>query len=159
MRILIEKDTDTEFEFQDFEPVIEQAVNAVASCQGLPEELEVNVFIVDPEEIREVNRETRGIDSVTDVLSFPYFEFEKPGVFEGFLFEGEENILGDMMICAERVIEQAREYGHSQKRELAFLTVHSMLHLTGYDHIEEADGDIMRAEEKLMMELIGIPRE
>ena len=158
MAIYIEKETETEFDFQDVEGTIELAVNAVFEDKDLPDELDVNVLIVGAEEIREINRENRGIDSTTDVLSFPYFEYEVPGEFDGEIYEDMENILGDIILCADRIISQAEEYGHSQKRELAFLVVHSMLHLTGYDHIEESDGDIMRAQEKRIMEIIGISR-
>ena len=156
--IYIEKETETEFDFSDSDETIKTAVGAVFADKELPEELDVNVLIVDEAEMQEINRENRGIDSPTDVLSFPYYDFEEPGVFEGEVYEDEENILGDIIICAQRVISQAAEYGHSQRRELAFLIVHSMLHLTGYDHMEESDGDIMRAEEKRMMEIIGISR-
>ena len=158
MAVYIEKETDIEFDFEDVEETIKSAVQAVFEDKELPEELDVNVLITSADEMREINRDNRGIDSETDVLSFPYYEYDEPGVFEGEIYEDMENILGDIILCTERIISQAEEYGHSQKRELAFLVVHSMLHLTGYDHMEEADGDIMRAEEKRMMEIIGIPR-
>ncbi|MBE6018284.1 MAG: rRNA maturation RNase YbeY, partial [Lachnospiraceae bacterium] len=82
----------------------------------------------------------------------------EPGVFDGVIYGNCENILGDIIICADRVIAQAEEYGHSQKRELAFLIVHSMLHLVGYDHMNDEDGDLMRAEEKRLMGILGIQR-
>lgn len=156
--IFIENETDTEFDFPDYEKVIEQAVRAVAEDKKLPEALDINVLIVSSEDIRRINAENRNIDRVTDVLSFPYYEYEEPGVFEGDIFEGEENILGDIILCAERIISQAEEYGHSQRRELSFLTVHSMLHLTGYDHMEEADANVMEAEQRRIMEILGISR-
>ena len=158
MTVYIEKETDIEFDFDDVEETINKAVVAVFEDKELPKELDVNVLITSAEEIREINRDNRGIDSATDVLSFPYYEYDEPGMFDGEIYEDMENILGDIILCAERIISQAQEYGHSQKRELAFLVVHSMLHLTGYDHMEEAEGDIMRAEEKRIMEIIGISR-
>ena len=158
MAVYIENETDIEFDFTDVNETIELAIGAVFEDKELPEELDVNVLITTAEEIRQINLDNRGIDSATDVLSFPYYDYEEAGVFDGEIYEDMENILGDIIICAERVISQAAEYGHSQKRELAFLIVHSMLHLIVYVHILESDGDIMRAEEKRMMEIIQIPR-
>ena len=158
MAVYIENETDITFDFPDAEETVKDAVQAVFRDKELPEELDVNVLITTEDSIREINRDNRGIDSATDVLSFPYYDIEVPGVFDGIIYEDMENILGDIIICADRVIAQAQEYGHSQRRELAFLIVHSMLHLTGYDHMEEADGEIMRAEEKRIMEILRIPR-
>lgn len=158
MAIYIEKLTKTRFDHH-FRPVIEKAVKAVMVYKNIPDELDVNVMIVDPEEIRRINKETREIDSVTDVLSFPYFEYETPGFFDQELIEwADGDILGDIVICAEKIIRQAEEYGHSQKRELAFLTVHSMLHLVGYDHMSEQDAEMMEEEQKKIMEILNIPR-
>lgn len=157
--VYIEKETDKVFDFSDVEETVEAAVQTVFRDKNLPEELDVNVLITGEEEIREINRDNRGVDSATDVLSFPYFDYEEPGVFEGTIYADMENILGDIIICAEKVIAQAAEYGHSQKRELAFLIVHSMLHLTGYDHMEEEDGVVMRTEEKRLMDILGISRD
>ena len=156
--IYIENETAAVFDIPDYEEVIRHAAQTVLEDKHIPEGLDVNIIIAGPDQIRQVNSDARGIDSVTDVLSFPYFEYDEPGVFCEEIFEDGENILGDMMICADRVIAQAEEYGHSQMRELAFLVVHSMLHIVGYDHTEESDGDIMRAEEKRLMEITGISR-
>ena len=158
MNIYIENETDTAFDFEGCREVITDAVNTVAADKGLPEGLDVNVLIVSADDIREINLQNRGIDKVTDVLSFPYFEYEEPGVFEGELFEDEENILGDIILCADKIISQAAEFGHSQKRELSFLTVHSMLHLTGYDHMEDGDREIMEEQQRKYMENLGILR-
>lgn len=158
MNIYIDNETNIDFDFPGVDTTIRKAVLCVAKDKHLPDELDVNVLIVSADEIRQINRENRDIDSATDVLSFPYFEYDEPGVFGGELYEDEENILGDIIICAEKIISQAEEYGHSQERELAFLIVHSMLHLTGYDHMEETDGDVMRAEERRIMDIIGISR-
>ena len=158
MKIYIENETRIQYDFGDPAPVIRKAVRAVAKDKQLPEELEVNVVLTTASVIQEINRDNRGIDSVTDVLSFPYFEYSEPGVFEGELEDGE-NILGDIIICGSRMKEQAKKFGHSQKRELSFLIVHSMLHLTGYDHIIPDDASVMEAEQKrLMDEVLKIHR-
>ena len=158
MNIYIENETDTDFGFEGYREVITDAVNAVASDKGLPEGLDVNVLIVSADDIRAVNLQSRGIDKVTDVLSFPYFEYEEPGVFKGEIFEDEENILGDIILCADKIISQAEEFGHSRKRELCFLTVHSMLHLTGYDHMEDEEREVMEEQQRKYMEILGILR-
>ena len=119
------------------------------------------MLITDDRGIREVNRGYRGIDKPTDVLSFPMQEISSPGAFEfdpGAL-DPETGILplGDIILSAERVYEQAREYGHTLARETAYLTVHSVLHLLGYDHIDEAEGrKKMRAREDAIMKDINI---
>lgn len=158
MNVYIENETDIGFDFEGADAAIENAAKAVAAGKSLPDGLDVNVLITGAEEIRKINSENRGIDKATDVLSFPYYEYETPGVFEGEIFEGEENILGDIILCAEKVVSQAREYGHSQKRELSFLVVHSMLHLLGYDHIQEAGRALMEDEQRRFMEILGISR-
>ena len=158
MNVYIENETDIGFDFDGADATIENAAKAVAAGKSLPDGLDVNVLITGAEEIRKINSENRGIDKATDVLSFPYYEYKTPGVFEGEIFEGEENILGDIILCAEKVVSQAREYGHSQKRELSFLVVHSMLHLLGYDHIQEAGRALMEDEQRRFMEILGISR-
>jgi len=156
--IYIENETGISLDIPDTDEAVRNAVECVFKDKQLPEELDVNVLITDEEGIREINNDSRGIDSATDVLSFPYYEYDEPGIFSGEIYEDQENILGDVIICAQRVISQAQEYGHSQLRELSFLIVHSMLHLIGYDHMNEADGDVMRAEERRIMEILGISR-
>ena len=92
-------------------------------------------------------------------MSFPYFEYQEAGVFDRSQYDpAEEEILGDIVVCGEKIISQAEEYGHSQKRELAFLVVHSMLHLTGYDHMEKKDAGIMEEQQRRIMEQLGISR-
>ncbi len=104
----------------------------------------VSVLVCDNAAIRELNAQWRGIDKATDVLSFP--------------MEDDERILGDIVLSLERAYEQAEEYGHSPAREIGFLTVHSMLHLYGYDHIEEADRIEMRAMEEKILTKLGLLR-
>lgn len=131
--------------------IAEQIVEAALDHIGCPYEAEVNLLLTMNEQVRTLNENFRGMDRTTDVLSFPMVEFEKAGEF-GFLeeccecFEPEsgELLLGDIVISKEKVLAQAEEYGHSIEREYAFLIAHSVLHLCGYDHVEE--------EERLMME-------
>ncbi len=131
-----------------------------------PYEVSVDISIASEEEIRELNREHRGIDKVTDVLSFPMNEFDEPGVFSGASFEGSKTIdpdtdlllLGDVVICASKVRSQAKEYGHTEKREFAFLVVHSLLHLSGFDHIDDSDRVIMEAKQREILDEVGIVR-
>jgi len=139
---------------EETEKLIETAINTVAAEVDLPVEMEVSVTIVDDENIREINREYREIDKSTDVLSFPMFSFSEPEVFDEEIFEGE-NMLGDIIISLETAARQAEEYGHSAAREVSFLTVHSMLHLLGYDHIEDDDRVIMREREEYFLDKIG----
>ena len=107
---------------------------------------QISVTIVDNDEIQRLNKEYRDKDMPTDVLSFPMLEFDEDGnaADSEFDFDGKEVMLGDIVISAERAMEQAKSYGHSFKREMAFLTVHSMLHLLGYDHVNGPE------EEKVM---------
>ena len=158
MSVYIENQSHVRFDFQ-YKVMVRKAVQFVMEYKDIPEELDVNVLIVTPEKMQEINKDARGIDSVTDVLSFPYFEYDTPGVFDREKQDwSDEDILGDIVICAERVISQAQEYGHSQKREMTFLTVHSMLHLVGYDHMEDADRELMEAEQRVIMDQLGVFR-
>lgn len=159
MKIYIENETRIAYEFADMAPIIKKAVRAVAADKNLPNDLEVNVLVTTPSVIRRINAENRGIDAATDVLSFPYFDYETPGVFSDTLQESEESILGDIILCGSKIKEQAKKYGHSQKRELSFLIVHSMLHLIGYDHIKKKDAALMEAEQsRLMDDVLKIKR-
>lgn len=136
MKILIYNETESELEpyLEDLYIRIAKETEKVLSLSD-SKDLEVNVTITGNEEIREINRETRGIDSATDVLSFPMFEFEKEGVLPD--LSENETILGDIIISLKRAEEQALEYGHSLKRELSFLFTHGLLHILGFDHIND----------------------
>ena len=114
--------------------------------------LYVNIVLTNPENIRKMNREYRDIDKETDVLSFPMFEREE---LEG-RKDLNEDILGDIVISIERVYEQAKEYGHSFERELAYMVVHGFYHLIGYDHIEENDKKEMRQKEEDILQKLKI---
>jgi probable rRNA maturation factor len=122
-----------------------------------------DVAVVDEDTIREYNRETRGIDSVTDVLSFPYFErmalpVDKDGFGEGDFVKGRV-CLGSIMICRKRAEEQAKEYGHSVEREMGFLTCHGFLHILGFDHVVPEDEKVMFPLQEEIMSSIGLERK
>jgi len=141
--------------------VIEAALNYVA-C---PYEAEVNLLLTTNEEIQEMNQKFRQIDRPTDVLSFPMVDYKEAGNFE-FLEETDmyfhpesgELMLGDIVISKEKVLAQADEYGHSVEREYAFLIAHSMLHLFGYDHINEEERVVMEEKQKAILEALQILR-
>lgn len=142
-------------EFVPNERVIDHMKQAATLCAQFekldPERISVSVTFVGSEEIRELNQEYRGKDSVTDVLSFPQFDdFEH-------LPQGEL-CLGDVVICTEQALVQADEFGHSAERELVYLFVHSMFHLLGYDHMEEDEKSEMRNAEETIMNRIGLER-
>ena len=128
---------------------IEAAVNAAISFFPEIKDFQISISIVGEEEIQSLNRQYRDNDSVTDVLSFPLFETDPRGV----------DLLGDVVICVERAKEQAAQYGHSLKREISYLTVHSVLHLLGYDHIEQEDKEKMREMEDRVMDKLAVFRE
>ena len=144
-----------ELEFPaDIEKNVRAAAEKVGELYGV-ENGEVSVTLTNNEYIHTLNKQYRGIDRPTDVLSFALNESEEPDVEDG----PDVNVLGDLVISVERAKEQAADYGHSVKREIAFLTVHGMLHLLGYDHMEEEDRIVMEAEQRFVMEKLGIPRE
>ncbi len=128
--------------------LIEKSIAAVLKVENLHENVEVSVSFVGDEEIRDLNRDYRGVDKSTDVLSFP--------MDDEFIIDNR--ILGDVIINTRRVMEQAEELGHSEERELSYLTVHSILHLLGYDHMEDEDKKEMREREKLAMKELSIYR-
>ena len=116
--------------------------------------LYVNVVLTDSNNIKNINKEHRGIDEITDVLSFPMYEKSE---LENIKLENED-ILGDMVVSVEKVQEQAKEYGHSFERELAYMIVHSFYHLLGYDHMNETDKKEMRQKEEFILEKLNIKR-
>ncbi|MBQ1220085.1 MAG: rRNA maturation RNase YbeY [Peptococcaceae bacterium] len=134
----------------------EEKINQVAAIclreEQLPEDVEVDLLFVDNEAIREMNLEYRDKDSATDVLSFPMYEPDEE------IDDEEEVLLGDIVISLERAQEQCEEYGHSLEREVMYLLVHGLLHLAGYDHMEEEDKKVMRAQEEKLLAQIGAIR-
>lgn len=165
MTILVENETKRELDF-DYDDVIKRVVEKTLSTEKCPYEIEVNVLLTNNEEIHETNYNFRNIDRPTDVLSFPMVDYELPSDFslvdespEGYLNpETDELVLGDIMISIDKVYEQAEEYGHSTKREFAFLIAHSMLHLLGYDHIDDDEREIMEAKQEAILDSLGISR-
>ncbi len=163
MTLLFSCETQEQTLPKGWEDIVRSVIEKALDIYDCPYETQICVTFVDPEEIRQINRTTRKIDRVTDVLSFPMIEYEKPGDFsvvekgrvtDYFDPETGELILGDIVLCADKILSQAREYGHSVERELGFLTAHSMLHLFGYDHMEEAEReDMERRQEDILKQL------
>lgn len=132
---------------------IENVMKECLSLEGYSDDYEVSLSFVDNDEIRELNNNFRGIDRVTDVLSFPLMTDDE------FDIEYEEESLGDIVISIERADEQAKEYGHSLEREVCFLVCHSMFHLLGYDHMEEDEAKEMHSKEEMVLNKLSITRE
>ncbi len=133
--------------------LIRRSVIAALDYEGYSNDCEVSVTLTDNEGIHALNKQYRNIDAPTDVLSFPLVEYEnteEPPV-------DEATMLGDIVISLERAEEQAEEFGHSFEREVAFLTVHSMLHLLGYDHVNsETEDEEMRSRQRDIMKALGL---
>ena len=134
--------------------LIRMSVEATLAYEEIERDLEVSVTFTDDEGIRKLNRSYRKIDRATDVLSFPLFDFDG----EGDAMEEElDDMLGDIVLSLERAAAQADEFGHSFEREVAFLTVHSMLHLLGYDHETSEEDELdMRRRQTEIMEMLGL---
>lgn len=163
MTVWIENTTD-DLIFEDYEKTIKEIVDLSLKAEKFMENVEISVTMVDNKEIHRINKEFRNIDAPTDVLSFPLLEFEngvllKQTAKENINIDTNEVVMGDIIISVERAREQAQEYGHSLKREIAFLTAHSMYHLMGYDHMVEEEEKIMNAKQEAVLEKAGITRE
>ena len=141
--------------------LIRRTIRTALAAEGLTTPCEVDVLLTDDDGIHEINRELRQVDRPTDVLSFPEFELTRgqlPGPEDADPGTGLIP-LGDMVLSMERVAAQAREYGHSKRRELSYLVTHSVLHLLGYDHLDEGPMKAqMRAREEAIMALLGLER-
>ena len=142
--------------------IAESVISTALDYMDCPYESQVSLLITDNEEIHKMNLQHRQIDAPTDVLSFPMVTYETPGDFsileedgaDCFEPDSGELMLGDIVISADKVLEQSAEYGHSVKREYAFLIAHSMLHLMGYDHMTEEDAaDMERLQEEILKQL------
>lgn len=165
MSLFIEEEGGTALPF-DVEETARLVVEAALELENCPYETEVNLLLTTDEEIHRMNMEFRQIDRPTDVLSFPMIEYETPGDFSGIreesddLFDPEsgELLLGDIVISKDKVMFQAEQYGHSPRREYAFLIAHSMLHLFGYDHMEDDERRIMEERQRRIMEKVHIMR-
>lgn len=164
MSLFIEEESELRLPI-NVEETAQLVVDAALDYIGCPYEVEVNLLLTGEEEIHEMNNNFRQIDRPTDVLSFPMLEFETPGDFElfeemdeSFNPETGELVLGDIVICKEKVIQQADAYGHSIQREFAFLIAHSMLHLFGFDHMVDDEREEMEAKQREILEKIQILR-
>lgn len=145
MNLIIANQTDQNIEMDE---KLESVVKTVLDTEGLSLDYEVSITFVDKDEIHKLNIEFRSVDRPTDVLSFP--------MDEDFFIEGVDTMLGDIVICMDVAKEQANDFGHSLDREIMYLTAHSMLHLLGYDHMEENEKLEMRAREKEVMKILGV---
>ncbi len=167
MIFYVENEVDAEFNF-DIEQLATLVAEKVLETEGCEYDTETGLTITDDEGIHELNKQFRGIDSPTDVLSFPNISFDKEGDFS--VVESDQKpdlmdpesgrlLLGDIVINEKRVRSQALEYGHSQKREFAFLIAHSMLHLCGYDHMSPEEAKVMEEKQEDVLNSLGITRE
>lgn len=150
MDVLFENNTNEEINYKLIEKVISEALR----YEGVNDNTEVSVAIVDNEEIRKINNKFRNIDRATDVLSFPLIDFDNESLPD----DGSKIYLGDIIISIERAKEQAKEYGHSIDREIGFLTAHSMLHLLGYDHMVPEEEKEMFAKQEEILNNLGLRR-
>lgn len=168
MSIYFEKETTEELSF-DYEKTAEKVVVAVMNYFQCPYEYTVSIYLKEPEEIQEINASYRAVNKVTDVLSFPNLLFEKEAdfsnleddetAFDCFDPDSGELLLGDILICQRQMLLQAKEYGHSELREFAFLVAHSMLHLLGFDHMQEDERLRMENLQDEILSSLGITRE
>lgn len=164
MTLLFEEEGDLQLPLETKE-LAEEVIEAALDYEGCPYEATVSLLLTMNNEIQEMNRNFREIDRATDVLSFPMIAYEEAGTFDfleeddsAFDPESGELVLGDIVISKERVIAQAEEYGHSIRREYAFLIAHSMLHLMGYDHMEEEERAVMEQKQRDILDQLGITR-
>lgn len=166
MTFYFEKEADATFDF-DCEEILNQVIECVLTMEKCPYETQVNVLLTDLNGIWEYNRTYRQIDRPTDVLSFPNISFETVSDFsiveqsseDYFDPDTGELILGDIILCADKIKEQALDFGHSEKREFAFLVAHSMLHLCGYDHMTSEEASVMEEKQRIIMDTLHISRD
>ncbi len=165
MSFYLEEEVEVNFKF-NYNELAQRVVDFCLDYVSFPYEAEVNLTLTDNEGIHQINREFRQIDRPTDVLSFPMLSYTIPGEFT-FLDSEDSNdfnpdtgeaMLGDIVISVDKVFEQAESYGHSVEREFAFLITHSMLHLFGYDHMEEDEAKVMEEIQKEILHKMNILR-
>lgn len=164
MTLLFENECNIGFAFNE-EELAKEVINKAIEMEEFPFEAQVGLTLVDEETIKAINNDTRNIDRVTDVLSFPMLELSAPSNFSNieeddgnFDYETGEALLGDIVICVQKVKAQALEFGHDEKREFAFLIAHSMLHLFGYDHMSEEEEKVMFSRQEEILSSLGITR-
>lgn len=164
MTVTVEEEVEVSFPF-NYKELAMDVIKAALDFESFPFEAEIALFLVSPEEIRNLNRDYRQIDRTTDVLSFPMISYETAGDYSG-ISQGEDNfnpdtgevLLGDIVLCVDKVKEQAKAYGHSEQREYAFLILHSMLHLLGYDHMAEDEAAQMEKKQQNILSLLDITK-
>ena len=165
MTVTIERESDIPLPFSEQE-VAEAVISETLDYEDCPYEVQVNIILTSNEEIHQINLEQRGVDAPTDVLSFPMVEYAYPSDFtvleaggmDSFDPDTGELILGDIVISVDKVIEQAEKYNHGVKREYAFLITHSMLHLFGYDHMDEVERENMEFKQDEILTRLNITR-
>ena len=161
-------DNKYEFDF-NLSSLSKKVVNELLSVEKVNQEISVDIFIVGLKRIRTINKNMRGIDKTTDVLSFPNIPFHRPSDFKSIIknkklyssvFDYSNNCfyLGDIVICYDKILSQSKKYGHSVKREYVFLLVHSILHLLGYDHIDSKEEMIMFDKQNVVLNKLKILR-
>ena len=166
MTFYVENEIEANYDF-DMEEVVRLVAEEILDSEKCPYEVQINVLLTDNEGIRQFNRDFRDMDRETDVLSFPNLGYVEPADFEidedleADYFDPDtgELILGDIIISVDKVSEQAESYGHSKKREFAFLVAHSMLHLCGYDHMEPSEAAVMEEKQEAALQKLGITRD
>ncbi len=166
MSIYIENELETEIP-EHYEDIVKDIIYSALDFLECPYECEINVIFTDNEGIREINCQYRDIDSPTDVLSFPLVDYDTPGNFDDleespmdyFNQDTGELMLGDIILNIDRIATQAEEYGHTRRREVAFLTAHSMLHLAGYDHIDDTERIAMEKLQEQILTMKGYTRD
>ena len=165
MTVTIERESDIPLPFSEQE-VAEAVISETLDYEDCPYEVQVNIILTNNDEIQQINLEQRGIDAPTDVLSFPMIEYAYPSDFTVLEADGMDNfdpdsgelILGDIVISVDKVLEQAKKYNHAVKREYAFLIAHSMLHLFGYDHMDELERENMELKQDEILSRLDITR-
>lgn len=165
MTLTIEKETELNLLDFDYEALANKVIQFTIEYEKFPYEAEIDLLLVDDKAIQEINHQYREINKSTDVLSFPLISYKLPGDFsqiesdnDNFNPDSGEALLGDIIISVEKVQEQALAYGHTLEREFAFLIVHSMLHLFGYDHMEAEEAAFMENRQKEILEKLQILR-
>ena len=164
MTLILEEAAAVSFEF-DYKILAQKVIEEAIREENFPYEAEVSLLLVSAEEIHTINLEHRQIDAPTDVLSFPLIAYPSPGDFSH-MEEDEDNfnpdtgeaLLGDIVLCTDKVREQAERFEHSEKREYAFLILHSMLHLFGYDHMTQKEAAVMEEKQNKILNYMGILR-
>lgn len=165
MTFIIEYESKKQLEF-DYKELVNKVIIACLNMEACPYEVELSILFIDNDEIKEINREYRDINTATDVLSFPAVTFNTIGDYtkledsyaDYFNPESGELFLGDIAISIEKAIEQANEYGHSIEREIGFLIAHSVYHLLGYDHMSEAEANLMESKQSQVLDKLNITR-